>query len=98
MSLPSSARINGNRLWSTIDQSAEIGKGRPGGLARLALTDSDKESANWRLSSDRCPAAAIGRAGDWSQSRGGSDQFDVGIKRKTISDRPRLRRCPTGRF
>ena len=43
MSLAASAKINGNRLWSTIDQSAEIGKGRPGGLARLALTDSDKE-------------------------------------------------------
>jgi N-carbamoyl-L-amino-acid hydrolase len=43
MPFPASARINGKRLWSTIDQSGEIGKGRPGGLARLALTDSDKE-------------------------------------------------------
>ncbi len=43
MSLPCSARINGHRLWLTIDRSAEIGKGRPGGLNRLALTDSDKE-------------------------------------------------------
>src|SRR5262245_51464676 len=43
MPFPDSARINGNRLWSTIGRSAEIGKGRPGGLARLALTDSDKE-------------------------------------------------------
>ena len=43
MSLPSSARINGKRLWSTLDASGEIGKGRPGGLCRLALTDSDKK-------------------------------------------------------
>ncbi len=43
MALPASARINGKRLWSTIDASGEIGKGRPGGLARLALTDSDRE-------------------------------------------------------
>lgn len=43
MPLPSTARINGNRLWSTIERSGEIGKGREGGLARLALTDSDKE-------------------------------------------------------
>lgn len=43
MALPEAARINGDRLWSTIDRSAGIGKGRPGGLSRLALTDSDKE-------------------------------------------------------
>lgn len=43
MPLPSSARINGDRLWSTIARSGEIGVGRPNGLARLALTDADKE-------------------------------------------------------
>ena len=43
MPLPLSARVNGDRLWSTIDRSGEIGRGREGGLARLALTDSDKE-------------------------------------------------------
>lgn len=43
MPLPSNARINGARLWSTLDRSGEIGKGREGGLSRLALTDSDKE-------------------------------------------------------
>jgi len=41
--IPTSARFNIDRLWETIDRSAEIGKGREGGLARLALTDSDKE-------------------------------------------------------
>src|SRR5690606_35784786 len=43
MPLPATARINGKRLWSTIESSAQIGKGREGGLARLALTDADKE-------------------------------------------------------
>lgn len=43
MPFPQTARINGSRLWSTIERSGEIGKGREGGLSRLALTDSDKE-------------------------------------------------------
>src|SRR3569833_535161 len=34
--------INGNRFWKTIERSAEIGVGRPGGLARLTLTDDDR--------------------------------------------------------
>jgi beta-ureidopropionase / N-carbamoyl-L-amino-acid hydrolase len=36
-------RIDGERLWSTIETSATIGVGRPGGLCRLALTDADRE-------------------------------------------------------
>jgi N-carbamoyl-L-amino-acid hydrolase len=36
-------RINGERLWRTIERSAEIGVGRPGGLRRLALSDADRE-------------------------------------------------------
>lgn len=34
---------NGARFWSTIERSAQIGVGRPGGLARLALSDADRE-------------------------------------------------------
>jgi N-carbamoyl-L-amino-acid hydrolase len=34
--------INGKRLWQTVERSAEIGVGRPGGLARLTLTDDDR--------------------------------------------------------
>ena len=37
------ARIDIERFWSTIERSAEIGPGRPGGLSRLALSDADKE-------------------------------------------------------
>lgn len=36
-------RVDLNRFWTTIERSGEIGKGRVGGLARLALTDSDRE-------------------------------------------------------
>jgi N-carbamoyl-L-amino-acid hydrolase len=36
-------RINGERLWTTIERSGEIGVGRPGGLARLALSDADRQ-------------------------------------------------------
>ena len=43
MPLPASARIDIERFWSTVERSAEIGTGRPGGLSRLALSDADKE-------------------------------------------------------
>jgi N-carbamoyl-L-amino-acid hydrolase len=34
--------IDGRRLWETIEVSAAIGVGRPGGLSRLTLTDDDR--------------------------------------------------------
>ena len=39
-----SGEVRGNlqRFWQTIDDSARIGPGRPGGLARLALSDDDR--------------------------------------------------------
>ena len=39
MTLPANHRANIDRYWSTIESSAEIGKGRAGGLSRLTLTD-----------------------------------------------------------
>ena len=35
--------INSGRYWRSVERSAEIGRGRPGGLARVALSDSDRE-------------------------------------------------------
>jgi N-carbamoyl-L-amino-acid hydrolase len=35
--------IDARRYWSTVERSAEIGVGRPGGLARVALSDADRE-------------------------------------------------------
>ena len=34
--------VDPRRYWSTIERSAEIGVGRPGGLARVALSDADR--------------------------------------------------------
>lgn len=36
-------RIDGGRLWDTVEQSARIGVGRPGGLRRLTLSDDDRQ-------------------------------------------------------
>lgn len=38
-----SIRVNGERLWGTVERSGHIGVGRPGGLKRLALSDADRE-------------------------------------------------------
>jgi beta-ureidopropionase / N-carbamoyl-L-amino-acid hydrolase len=43
MTFASDIRANLERFWSTIEHSAEIGVGRPGGLSRLALSDADRE-------------------------------------------------------
>lgn len=43
MGLPATARIDIGRFWTTIERSAEIGAGRPGGLSRLALGDADRQ-------------------------------------------------------
>jgi N-carbamoyl-L-amino-acid hydrolase len=43
MSFSLSNHINFERFWHTLERSAEIGRGREGGLSRLALSDEDKE-------------------------------------------------------
>ena len=43
MSKTSTARIDIERFWRTLETSSEIGVGRPGGLSRLALSDADKQ-------------------------------------------------------
>ena len=39
-------RVDIDRFWQTIEASAEIGPGRPGGLARLTLSDADRQMRN----------------------------------------------------
>lgn len=39
-------QIDEKRFWSTVERSGEIGIGRPGGLQRVALTDSDGAMRN----------------------------------------------------
>ena len=43
MLLSPNARVDLGRFWSTIEISAQIGTGRPGGLSRLCLDDADRE-------------------------------------------------------
>jgi N-carbamoyl-L-amino-acid hydrolase len=57
MSIPSETRVSLDRFWSTIEASAEIGKGRPGGLARLTLTDADGQMRD--LFCQWCRAAGL---------------------------------------
>ncbi|NTZ64179.1 Zn-dependent hydrolase [Agrobacterium tumefaciens] len=75
MSFTPDTRINLDRFWSTIQRSAEIGKGREGGLARLALTDSDREVRDQFV--EWCEAAGltveIDRMGSIFGRRAGSD-------------------------
>ncbi|MFN3764202.1 MAG: Zn-dependent hydrolase [Aliihoeflea sp.] len=43
MSFTPDACMSLERFWATIERSAEIGVGRPGGLARLTLSDADRQ-------------------------------------------------------
>jgi len=68
-------RVDLNRFWSTIEASAEIGKGRPGGLSRLALGDDDRKMRD--LFCDWCRQAglsvAVDTAGNIFGQRAGTD-------------------------
>ncbi|HEV7415937.1 MAG TPA: Zn-dependent hydrolase [Tianweitania sediminis] len=43
MSISPVAGMSLDRFWATIESSAKIGEGRPGGLARLTLSDADRQ-------------------------------------------------------
>lgn len=68
-------RINGERLWTTIQRSGEIGVGRPGGLARLALSDADREMRDLfvRWCSEAGCAVTVDRLGSIFARREGTD-------------------------
>ncbi|MFT3689598.1 Zn-dependent hydrolase [Paenirhodobacter sp.] len=57
MSFSPDSRVDLGRFWSTIARSAEIGQGRENGLARLTLTDSDREMRDQFV--DWCKAAGL---------------------------------------
>lgn len=67
--------VDMDRLWATLDASAEIGKGRAPGLRRLALSDSDEEMRS--VFRDWCRAARMtihhDAAGNLFARRPGSD-------------------------
>jgi N-carbamoyl-L-amino-acid hydrolase len=72
---PANLAVDGDRLWSTIQASAEIGKGPRGGLRRLTLTDDDKRMrdvfAGW--AKDSGYALSIDKVGSMFVRRDGSD-------------------------
>jgi N-carbamoyl-L-amino-acid hydrolase len=69
-------RIDGERLWSTLERSGEIGPGRAQGLCRLPLTDADREMRDQFV--DWCREAgctiSIDRIGNIFARRPGEDE------------------------
>ena len=67
--------IDGQRLWSTLERSGEIGPGRAQGLCRLPLTDADREMRDqfvaWCTEADL--SVTIDRLGNIFARRAGRD-------------------------
>ncbi len=68
-------RINSQRYWQSVEASGEIGPGRPGGLARVALSDADRDMRD--LFVQWCEAAGcavtIDRVGNIFARRAGTE-------------------------
>ena len=45
-----SLRVNGERLWNTIDETARFGATPAGGITRLTLSDEDRQVRDWFVS------------------------------------------------
>jgi N-carbamoyl-L-amino-acid hydrolase len=73
--MTNAARIDPQRFWQAVEKSGEIGPGRPGGLARVALSDGDREMRD--LFVEWCGAAGcevtVDRVGNIFARRGGTD-------------------------
>jgi beta-ureidopropionase / N-carbamoyl-L-amino-acid hydrolase len=71
----SNIRIDGERLWSTLIETAQFGATELGGLKRLTLTDEDKQVRDWFRSA--CTEAgcsiAIDEIGSIFARRAGAD-------------------------
>jgi beta-ureidopropionase / N-carbamoyl-L-amino-acid hydrolase len=67
--------IDGDRLWSTLMASAEIGKGPRGGLSRLTLSPADGEMRDLfaRWCADGGYPVTVDRLGNMFARRGGTD-------------------------
>jgi N-carbamoyl-L-amino-acid hydrolase len=68
-------RIDEARFWRTVERSGTIGPGRPGGLARVALSDADKQMRDLFVAWCReagC-AVAVDRVGNLFARRAGTD-------------------------
>lgn len=68
-------RINGERLWQSLMELARIGATRKGGVARLALTDLDREARQWVIAraNEMGMSVTIDRIGNIFMRRPGRD-------------------------
>ncbi|MEM0906796.1 MAG: Zn-dependent hydrolase [Pseudomonadota bacterium] len=68
-------KINPERLWSTLMETAEFGKTAKGGIKRLALSDEDKAVRDWFFAA--CEAAgltvSVDEIGNMFATRPGTD-------------------------
>jgi len=51
--LPTNLKIDGDRLWATITETARIGGTAKGGICRLALSDEDRRVRDWLVAAIR---------------------------------------------
>jgi N-carbamoyl-L-amino-acid hydrolase len=68
-------RINGERLWQSLMELSRIGATRKGGVARLALTDLDREGREWVIARaiEMGMSVTIDRIGNIFMRRPGRD-------------------------
>jgi len=68
-------RINGARLWQSLMELARIGPTPKGGVARLALTDLDREARDWAVAraTEMGMTTAVDRIGNIFMRRSGRD-------------------------
>ncbi len=62
--------LDPQRFWDTIEASAAIGRGRPGGLTRLALSDHDREMRDLFVRWCREAGLAVSSTASATSSRG----------------------------
>lgn len=83
-------RINGERLWETLMEMAEVGKAKDGSCNRLALSDEDKEGQELFIAWAQAAGCRIARdrIGNLFAERSGSDdsrpQIMVGSHLDTV--------------
>lgn len=68
-------RVDEARFWKTVERSGEIGVGRPGGLARVALSDADRQMRDEfsRWCRDAGCTVSVDRVGNVFARRAGED-------------------------
>lgn len=69
-------RVDEARYWRTVERSGEIGVGRPGGLARVALSDADRQMRDEfsRWCREAGCTISVDRVGNLFARRAGEDE------------------------